>query len=254
MLKLWNFSSTLGRPNSEEKERKRRMREAQLQQIQRELTLDRKLISSNWPNSRFTGAPSRSKTFRHASSQLQQPAGVSATSQQNLHQPMNLDNNNNNLRFRSKSSHKLDDESQFVSRLRFLDDSNSRNISPLLPMKRHSSASAFLTPDDNEQLNKDIYGYGMRRRYTTAFDSEDTDFTTTSTSESRGQSRPPIVTFANNVQKMSTSGHASRNLRFSDDQHSGHSSDDGFGDPVYRSDKKFELFFIMINPSLIFFV
>ena len=38
MLKLWNFSSTLGRPNSEEKERKRRLREEQLQQIQKELT------------------------------------------------------------------------------------------------------------------------------------------------------------------------------------------------------------------------
>ena len=56
MMKFWNFSSTLGRPNAEEKERKRRIREAQLQQIQRELTLDRRLITK----------PHRAKTFRNS--------------------------------------------------------------------------------------------------------------------------------------------------------------------------------------------
>lgn len=36
MLKMWNFSSTLGRPNDEERERRRRAREYQLQQLQQQ--------------------------------------------------------------------------------------------------------------------------------------------------------------------------------------------------------------------------
>ena len=47
MLKMWgNFSSaTLGRPSQEDRERKRRLREAQMKQIQMELTLDRKVTT-----------------------------------------------------------------------------------------------------------------------------------------------------------------------------------------------------------------
>ena len=47
MLKMWgNFSSaTLGRPSIEDREKKRRLREAQMKQIEMELTLDRKLTT-----------------------------------------------------------------------------------------------------------------------------------------------------------------------------------------------------------------
>ena len=47
MLKMWgNFSSaTLGRPSHEDRERKRRLREAQMKQIEMELTLDRKVTT-----------------------------------------------------------------------------------------------------------------------------------------------------------------------------------------------------------------
>ena len=47
MLKMWgNFSSaTLGRPSQEDREKKRRLREAQMKQIQMELTLDRKVTT-----------------------------------------------------------------------------------------------------------------------------------------------------------------------------------------------------------------
>ena len=47
MLKMWgNFTSaTLGRPSQEDRERKRRLREAQMKQIQMELTLDRKVTT-----------------------------------------------------------------------------------------------------------------------------------------------------------------------------------------------------------------
>lgn len=245
MLKLWNFSSTLGRPNSEEKERKRRLREAQLQQIQRELTLDRKLITKTSPPGlvvqnnkpwRHHQPAQRAKTFRHA------------------------DANDNNLRFRSKSSHKLDEDQQFVSRLRFFDNSNS---SP--SFKRHSGnssflkftflnddfcsrgndfkndeflhknrhSSAFLTPGDDggDQKNyghHDLF-YGMRRRYNTNFDSEDTDFTSSTTNNGQPP-RANMVTFAN-----------TNKIRFSDQLgdttsgtlsfggHENSEEDDGFG-------------------------
>ena len=161
MLKLWNFSATLGRPTSEEKERKRRLREAQLQQIQRELTLDRKLIVRQQPQ--------RAKTFRH--SHIIED---------------NSDHSTNNARPRSKSAHRTGekaDDGQFVSRLRFFDGSSS----PQLPSKRHSS-SAFLTPgDDLRPENNGLHG--MRRRYTPAIvDSaeEETDFTTTTSTSTRG--------------------------------------------------------------------
>ena len=168
MMKFWNFSSTLGRPNAEEKERKRRVREAQLQQIQRELTLDRRLITK----------PHRAKTFRNSSAKNGQQNSSGA--------------NESNLKFRSKSTHKLDEESQFVSRLRFLDvnenhlELQNRGNSDFT--KRHSTS--FCTPDDDQRFETGFYG--MRRRYNTtaAFDSEDTDFTG-STSKSAN-----IVTFA----------------------------------------------------------
>ena len=225
MLKLWNFSSTLGRPNNEEKERKRRLREAQLQQIHRELTLDRKLISGQpssagpWVNKQ---PPQRAKTFRHQNNQPQ-------SSQDYPNEPFESRENNfqsQKLRYRSKSSHKLDEESQFVSRLRFFDDAASPNLTP---QKRHSSA--FLTPDDDQRLNHDLYG--MRRRYTTAFDSEDTDFTA---STDRGHGRNNIVTFAS-----TTTPRIEQRLRFSDQADmsvtSGtnrSTSDDGFGFNDYR--------------------
>ena len=217
MLRLWNFSSTLGRPNSEEKERKRRLREAQLQQIQRELTLDRKLIATsgpwnNPPSNSSNLRPQRAKTFRH-------PHAVATESDPTSHRGLSQVTPDNNLRFRSKSSHKLDEESQFVSRLRFLDSS------PTLNTKRHSSA--FLTPgDDDQRWGHDLYG--MRRRYTTAFDSEDTEMTT-STVEGRGSDKGRGVTFA-----APSSG---QRLRFSDQAGdmsttSGTygTSDDGFND------------------------
>ena len=123
------------------------------------------------------------------------------------------------MRFRSKSSHKLNsNEDQFVSRLRFFDEPlNSPGL------KRHSSA--FLTPDNDEEqdqrLRHDLYG--MRRRYNTTLDSEDTDFTgNSSTNGGRG------VTFAK----------ASPNkIRFSDqaDMSTTSLSDDGFGfEGIYR--------------------
>ena len=218
-MKFWNFSSTLGRPNAEEKERKRRIREAQLQQIQRELTLDRRLITNHWKQ-----PPQRAKTFRS-------------------NQTQNTDESN--LKFRSKSTHKLDEESQFVSRLRFLDvnenhlDSENRNSD----FKRHSTS--FCTPDDDQRLETGFYG--MRRRYTTAFDSEDTDFTG-STSKSAN-----IVTFASpsssSEERNSINREPSRNrnfeqrLRFSDQLHSNmstsgtnRSSHTSFGDRDNRSD------------------
>ena len=226
MMKFWNFSATLGRPNSEEKERKRRIREAQLQQIQRELTLDRRLITNHWKSREPV---QKSKTFRQTGEQ------------------------ESNLKFRSKSTHKLDEESQFVSRLRFLDNNENHQENPS-DFKRHSTA--FCTPDDDQRLENGLYG--MRRRYTTAFDSEDTDFTTSTKSNN-------IVTFAspssssnggntNNSGNTGTnSRHFEQRLRFSDQlQHSadmsttsgtnrsshtsfggGNTSDDGFGE--YRS-------------------
>ena len=167
-MKFWNFSSTLGRPNAEEKERKRRIREAQLQQIQRELTLDRRLITK----------PHRAKTFRN--SKIENGPKNSSS------------NDESNLKFRSKSTHKLDEESQFVSRLRFLDVNENhlelQNRTHSDFTKRHSTS--FCTPDDDQRFETGFYG--MRRRYNTtaAFDSEDTDFTG-STSKSAN-----IVTFA----------------------------------------------------------
>ena len=244
MLKLWNFSSTLGRPNSEEKERKRRLREAQLQQIQRELTLDRKLITG--PTWRSSQQPQRAKTFRHpASNGTAQVASNAANTVENgLSNAATNDvrqNNYNNLRFRSKSSHKLDEDTQFVSRLRFFDDRQTSSPPNPLPLaKRHSSA--FLTPGDddaNPRSGPDLYG--MRRRYTTAFDSEDTDFTASTSNGGRGGGTTNMVTFdtSKSPSKME------QRLRFSDQADMsttsgtnrssyGGTSDDGFGD--YRSD------------------
>lgn len=255
MLKLWNFSSTLGRPNSEEKERKRRLREAQLQQIQRELTLDRKLISSPLNNAGPWRQPAqRAKTFRHSDQPVQ---------------------NDNHLRFRSKSTHKLDEDQQFVSRLRFFDNSNSspsfkrhsgnssflkskksgKQSSDLglldfendefLPLKKRHS-SAFLTPGDDGQDQKN-YGhdlfYGMRRRYNTNFDSEDTDFTSSTTNNGQ-QPRANMVTFAN-TNKIRFSDQlgdttSAGTLSFGNAENT--SEDDGFGFDYNSSRSVFSIY------------
>ena len=270
MLKLWNFSSTLGRPNSEEKERKRRLREAQLTQIQKELTLDRKLITGpSWRSSNQLSKPNqqpqRAKTFRHTGN------GNALTPASNVTSPNTIENglstpgsraindvrqnNYNNLRFRSKSSHKLDEDSQFVSRLRFFDDRSGLSSNPSNPLqiKRHSSA--FLTPGDDEEMNPrpgpDLYG--MRRRYTTAFDSEDTDFTASTSGGGGGHGfsdhRGNMVTFDTS---KNSSNKMEQRLRFSDQADMsttsgtnrssyGGTSDDGFGD--YRSDNLYLVIF-----------
>jgi hypothetical protein len=255
MLKLWNFSSTLGRPNSEEKERKRRLREEQLQQIQKELTLDRRLI--NGPSWKSAQQPQRAKTFRHTANA---PTASNATNvgplENGLSNSLSNDlsatkfnnvrqNNFNNLRFRSKSSHKLDEDSQFVSRLRFFDDRQSSNPPNPLQIKRHSSA--FLTPGDDDENNPrsgpDLYG--MRRRYTTAFDSDNTDFTASTSggggrgvSDNRGgmdtinaksaNKKEQILRFSDQADMSTTSGTNRSSF--------GGTSDDGFADYNNRSD------------------
>ena len=248
MLKLWNFSSTLGRPNNEEKERKRRLREAQLTQIHRELTLDRKLISGSGPAANGNGpwvnkqsVPKRAKTFRHQNNAHPDPQTLTSSSNGQFSEVQNgFDHvsNSHHLRYRSKSSHKLDEDSQFVSRLRFFDDTSSSSNLQSSASKRHSTA--FLTPDDDQRLTHDLYG--MRRRYTTAFDSEDTDFTVSTTDRGHG-GRNNIVTFANTPSRIE------QRLRFSDQTGDmsitsgtnrssyGGTSDDGFGD--YRSETFF---------------
>ena len=214
MFKLWNFSATLGRPTQEEKERKRKQREAQLQQIQRELTLDRKLVSASGNGSSngngHYGRPQRAKTFRH---------------NQDFESDLKF-NHHNEVKYRPKKSVNSD-ESQFVSRLRFFGDSPS----PPLVSKRHSSA--FLTPDDDQRPGPDLYG--MRRRYTVAaLDSEDTDFTTSTTG------RANIVTFATSTPKLRFSDQTVDMSTTSGTNRSSHTSygtsedDDGFA-VTYRS-------------------
>ena len=223
MFKLWNFSATLGRPTQEEKERKRKQREAQLQQIQRELTLDRKLVSGRnvvgGGGDHFGGhggRPQRAKTFREKDTYLD-------SSEVKY---------NTEVKYRPKKV----DESQFVSRLRFFGDSPS----PPLVSKRHSSA--FLTPDDDHQRSGGPDLYGMRRRYTVAaLDSEDTDFTTST------NGRANIVTFAASTPKLRFSDQAVDMSTTSGTNRSSHTSygtseeDDGFGNPPsYRSASNLE--------------
>ena len=211
MFKLWNFSATLGRPTQEEKERKRKQREAQLQQIQRELTLDRKLVTTSGGG--HYGRPAqRAKTFRHNNGDLDSSEVTTAKYSAEV-------------KYRPKKSV---DESQFVSRLRFFGDSPS----PPLVSKRHSSA--FLTPDDDQRPGPDLYG--MRRRYTVAaLDSEDTDFTTSTTG------RANIVTFATSTPKLRFSDQTVDMSTTSGTNRSSHTSygtsedDDGFGTTTFRS-------------------
>ena len=230
MFKLWNFSATLGRPTQEEKERKRKQREAQLQQIQRELTLDRKLVSGRngvvggvadhfgGGGHHGGGRPQRAKTFREKDTNYLDSSEVKY---------------NTEVKYRPKKV----DESQFVSRLRFFGDSPS----PPLVSKRHSSA--FLTPDDDHQRSGGPDLYGMRRRYTVAaLDSEDTDFTTSTTG------RANIVTFAASTPKLRFSDQAVDMSTTSGTNRSSHTSygtsedDDGFGNsnPSYRSASNLE--------------
>ena len=267
MLKLWNFSATLGRPNSEEKERKRRLREAQLQSIQRVLTLDRKLITGpSWrPSSQ---QPQRAKTFRNTTASAASNADENGPLSTSITNDVRRQNNYNNLRFRSKSSHKLDEDSQFVSRLRFFDDrpvgpGSNPQTSPLTQAKRHSSAAFLMTPGDDEDSNPrqgpDLYG--MRRRYTTAFDSEDTDFTA-SISGGGGGGRGTLGDRSGNMVTFDTTKSNSKmeqRLRFSDQADMsttsgtnrssyGGTSDDGFGD--YRSDITYSFYQLVTAPSL----
>ena len=231
MFKLWNFSATLGRPTQEEKERKRKQREAQLQQIQRELTLDRKMVSGRnvvggGGGDHFGGhhgggqRPQRAKTFREKADTY-------------------LNNSTSEVKYNTEVKYrpKKVDESQFVSRLRFFGDSPS----PPLVSKRHSSA--FLTPDDDHQRSGGPDLYGMRRRYTVAaLDSEDTDFTTSTTG------RANIVTFAASTPKLRFSDQAVDMSTTSGTNRSSHTSygtsedDDGFGNsnPSYRSASNLE--------------
>ena len=132
----------------------------------------------------------------------------------------------NEVKYRPKKSVNSD-ESQFVSRLRFFGDSPS----PPLVSKRHSSA--FLTPDDDQRPGPDLYG--MRRRYTVAaLDSEDTDFTTSTTG------RANIVTFATSTPKLRFSDQTVDMSTTSGTNRSSHTSygtsedDDGFA-VTYRS-------------------
>lgn len=215
-MKMW---STLGRPNNEEKDRKRRIREAQLTQIQRELTLDRKHISNHNVGG-HSRPPQRSKTFRI------QPLGGGGEE---------LSDSSSNVRLRSKSTNKIDEvDSQFVSRLRFFDDSSSPQL-----QKRHSTA--FLTPEDDMRSMGGHDLFGMRRRYTMAVDSEDNsaDYATSSnrnnnnivtfaaSSSSGGRSDQRLLRFSDQLADMSTSG----TNRSSHESYG--TSEDGFGD--YRS-------------------
>ena len=252
---MWNFSSTLGRPNSEEKERKRRIREAQLQQIQRELTLDRKLISGSADSNRgghfrsrgggggdiYAGIQ-RSKTFKH-----HHPQPEEFTNLVKLRPKKELNNNNSNhSHHKSSRNSKYNDD--FVSRLRFF-DSASPELGGGHMSYRHSSA--FLTPGEDElDLDNHDLLTGMKRRYTMAStaspptaggDSEDSGISAHATS-------PRNVTFFGGPLHGGAGGQREQKLRFSDQPEestigtrssriSYPTSDDGFGD--YRSAQLF---------------